>query len=341
MKELRHHLGKYSGEITNSFAQEKYEQAGLRSLLAHRFNLDSSVPRLTIDSKLDGLQFIFTGNTIRVSQGVVDHPAINLHNMFSDHDAGNNPRASYDPSAAPSIACLMCQIFLRVEFTAFVDTVIYVKYDTEFETVHSSMVEFVINDTVQVDIVEEVISYGLHNVVTNYRVGSTAKLRLHTLYNNSAGGNSLLLRNVRLGERAGYTHGLLGHSSNVILDETRIFPKFRSNSRLTGITSSENRRFQSVLTVHPESDEYVVAIDYRNIITSRSNVGFYAGVAGDNISDRSYVNVVDLNIDQLSDDVVPIKVAEFAKEVMDTFAINGRRDAERFYQRKNNFKIIQ
>ena len=48
MKELQHHLGKYSGEITNSFAQEKYEQAAeyLEQLLKLDPNYPTAMTRL-------------------------------------------------------------------------------------------------------------------------------------------------------------------------------------------------------------------------------------------------------------------------------------------------------
>ena len=340
MKEFRHLLGKYSGEFTDNLTQEKYLPLGLSRLMPQRFKKDQYQPKLIIDSKLQGLQFVFSGNTVRVSQAVIDHPGIQLHNKMTEPGSLQNPRSDYNAAVIPSVAYLLCQHFIRVEFTTFIDSVVYIKYETDFETMQASVVDFVIGDTVQVDIVEEILSYGVYAMATNYHVGATAKLRLHTFYNNGAGGNSLHARHVYLDDRAGYTHGVLAYGSNITLDESRLYPKFRSNSRLYGVISTEDKSFHTVVTVHPVSSEYAVTVDYRNVVTTRSNTSLYAGVAGDDISSRSYVNSIDLNIDNTDPTETATQVAQFVKEIMDEVSISNRNDTAGFYHKKNNFKLI-
>ncbi len=119
MKEFRHLLGKYSGEFTDNLTQEKYLPLGLSRLMPQRFKEDQYQPKLIIDSKLQGLQFVFSGNTVRVSQAVIDHPGIQLHNKMTEPESLQNPRSDYNAAVIPSVAYLLCQHFIRVEFIEY------------------------------------------------------------------------------------------------------------------------------------------------------------------------------------------------------------------------------
>lgn len=338
MKSLYRHLGKHSAEIIDSLKQEKYSSASLPGLLAHRYKADTSTATLVVDPSLTGLNIIITGNRVRVSPGVLEHPAVTFTDEISNR--ARNPRAGYTPDVAASISYLLCGNLLQLNITGYVDRVIYITYLSDFETLNTTVLDVNVNDTAQVDIVETVTSYSLYSVMVNYYVGDTAKLRLHTFYSNSVAGSSILARQVYLSDRAAFTHGLLGSGSNVLVDETRLYPGFRSNSRIVGVTSTRAAQFRSVLTVHPEIEEYAVTVDYRNVLTMGSNVGYYAGVAGDSVSKRSYVNATELTIDKVDPDEAAGYVAEFVKDVMAEINIDGRQDTAEFSRKKSEYKLI-
>ena len=338
MKTLRQHLGKHSAEIIDSLRQEKYRDTSLPGLLTHRYNADTSTATLVVDPSLSGLNVIVTGNRVRVSPGVFDHPAVSFTDGLDTR--ARNPRADYNPDVAASLSYLLCGGVLQLNITAYVDQVIYVTYLSDFETLNTTVLDVHVSGTTQVDIVETIASYSLYSVMTNYHVGDTAKLRLHTFYSNSVAGSSVLARQVYLSDRSTFTHGLLGSGSNVLVDETRLYPGFRSNSRIVGVTSTRAAQFHSVLTVHPEIEEYAVTVDYRNVLTTGSNVSYYAGVAGDNVSKRSYVNSTELTIDKVDPTDAARCVAEFVKDVMAEINITGRQDTAEFSKKKSEYKLI-
>ena len=338
MNTLHRHLGKHFAEINDSLKQEKYSGTRMPGLLTHRYKADTSTATLVVDPSLTGLNIIITGNRVRVSPGVLDHPAITFTDELSNRTC--NPRAGYTPDVAASLSYLLCGNLLQLNVTGYVDRVIYITYLSDFETLNTTVLDVNVNDTAQVDIVETVTSYSLYSVMANYHVGGTAKLRLHTFYSNSVAGSSILARQVYLSDRATFTHGLLGAGSNVLVDETRLYPGFRSNSRIVGVTSTRAAQFRSVLTVHPEIEEYAVTVDYRNVLTMDSNVGYYAGVAGDSVSKRSYVNATELTIDKVDPDAAAVCVAEFVKDVMAEINITGRQDTAEFSKKKSEYKLI-
>ena len=340
MNQLKQILGKYAGEITNSCNQEKYEGVNLKSFLLQKYDRQTDTPGVAIDHRLQGLEMVVSGNYIRISRDLSQHPAITIKTNNPGPESEHNPRSNYDSNVFASMAYLLCQNFIQIVVSAFVDKVLYIRYESEFEKIYSSAIEVSIAGTAQIDIVEEINSTSAINTVMDYNVGPTAKLRLHTFHNNSAGGNTILNRNVFLDNRASFQHGVMAHGAALVLDETRLFPKFRSNTAINGIVAAASKNYHGVLTVHPSIGEYKVAIEYRNIINDKSSATFYAGVAGQDVSERSHINVQDINLGSLPRGQELQELVNFIQDMLPVINIDNRSDTERFSVQKNNFRLF-
>lgn len=335
--QLQQYLGKYQAELKSSADQEKYIDTELDLLLLQKFKMQSNRLQMIVDSSLSGLQIFVAGNEVRVSKELYDHPGITTVNTVEDESQVYNPRADYNPDVFSSMAYLICQNHTKFKISSYIDRVIYVRYRSEFETFYNSIITFEIDPTVQVDIVEEFESSSAINIVTNYHLAPTSRLRLHTFYRNSLAGIALCLRNVVVKERAYFRHLVMGKGSSSVVDETKIYPHFRSNIELFGVVEAKDTKFHSVLTVHPSATEYRIAVEYRNIINNKSKVSYYAGVKGDNISPRSSINVEDLNVDTIPAKELNSRTEQFIKVIVDNAVISNRADLESFHNNKTRF----
>lgn len=331
---LKDYFGKYYPELKDSCSQEKYAGTGLASLFEHRYRVPNKEMQLHIDPSLPGLQLVISEGEVKISAGILNHPHISVFNDLALDQAAKD---GYNPDILPTMGYLSCWNRIKISFDSYIDTTVYIRYQSSAEIFFSSIVSIHVAPTAQVDIVEEFDGPGAVNVAANYEIESTAKLHLYTFYKPSAAGIILSLRNATIKERAYFKNVVLGKGSACVLDETKLYPLFRANVDILGIVDSPSRNFHNVLTVHPVVQEYRVAVEYKNIVGNTGVVSYYAGVVGNSISRRSSINVTDLNIDEISDSDINTEIEKFTENVLEHVKVTDKKDSERFYGNRDEF----
>jgi hypothetical protein len=333
---VKTYLGKYYPELYISSSQEKYKSAGVDTFFEQRFLVQNNNIQMVVDDKLDGLQFVFAGNEIYVSQELYNHPHVNVINSMEE-DQDKNPRHLYNPDVFSTVAYLMCRNHVTFHIVGKLDKPIYAKYKSEFETFYSTVVVFNIDTFEEIEIVEEIESSCALNAVMNYILNPGSHTKLTTFYRNNISAVSFLYRNVISQSKSYFNHTLLGKGSSAIVDETKITTSLRSNIELFGCVDSLGKNFHSILTVEPSAWDYRIVVDYRNLVRQGDHVSYYPLMIGQEPNRRSSISVNDLDVDTLLPGSKSGNIDKFINDVILQVKTNKLSDTDRLYSNKTKF----
>jgi len=333
---VKTYLGKYYPELYISSSQEKYKSAGVDKFFEQRFLVQNNNIQMVVDNTLSGLQFIFAGNEIYISQEMYNHPHINVINSLEESQ-DKNPRHLYNPDVFSTVAYLMCRNHVTFHIVGELDKPIYARYKSEYETFYSTVVVFNIDTDAEIEIVEEIESSCALNAVMNYILNPGSHTKLTTFYRNNISAVSFLYRNVISQQKSYFNHTLLGKGSSTVVDETKISTALRSNIELFGCVDSLGKDFHSILTVEPSAWDYRIHVDYRNLIRSNDHVTYYPLMIGQEPNRRSSISVNDLDLDTLLPTNKPGAIDKFISDVILQIRTNKLSDITRLHDNKAKF----
>lgn len=330
-------LGKYYTELLYSSAQDKYKSTDLDTLFDQRFQIQGNKVQMIVDPALTGLSVVVSGNEILISKELYDHKSVIVVNSI-ESGAATNPKSLYNSETFSTVAYLVCQNHTTFQIIDELDEPIYIKYRSDFETFYNSVVVFDISNDLEIEIVEEIESLSALNSVTNYLLHPSSKLDLTTFYQNHVSGISIVYRNVIAQEGSEYNHILFGKGSSNVIDETKIHASEHSRSQLRGLVNSASRNFHSILYVDPESTDYHISVDYRNVLHGKSNVTFYPAIVGELPGhDIASIVVSNIELDKIPLDQIGIEVSKYIADIMESSVLTRMVGAKRFYDNKSKF----
>lgn len=330
-------LGKYYTELSYSAIQEKYKHTKLDTFFEQRFLIQNNKTQMIVDPQLPGLIAIVSGNEIRVSQELYDHPGILITNSLENSNQNSNPKSLYNPEIFSTLAYLVCQNHTMFQIVGEVDEPIYLKYNSDYETFYNSVVIIEVATGISVEIVEEIESYCALNAVVNYILQPTAKLNLSTFYQNHISALSYFYRNIIAQDDTFFSHLMFGKGSSNIIDENKIHAYHSSKSEFVGVVNSASKNFHSILFVKPESDQYSVNVDYRDIISGKSNVTFYPMILGQEPSELASIVVSNIVLEEIPAEQVDSEIKVYIGDIIEKATLERMVGVKRFYDNKSKF----
>ena len=330
-------LGKYYSELLYSSTQDKYKETKLDTFFEQRYYIQNNKVQMVVDPSGVGMTIVVSGNEIHVSKDLFDHPSVVINNSLESNQA-TNPRSLYSPEIFSTMAYLVCQNHTTFQIIGQIDEPIYVKYRSDYETFYSSVLVFNISNEIEVEIVEEIESYSALNAVTNYILYPTAKLNLTTFYQNHISALSFCYRNVIAQDGATFNHMLFGKGSSNIIDENKIHALSGSKSELLGIVNANGKNFHSILYVEPGAPDYKISVNYRDILSGKSDVSFFPVIVGQTpTDDAATIEVSNITVEEIPADRVEIEVKQFVSDIVDRAILERMVGVTRFYDNKSKF----
>jgi len=336
---IRSFLGKYYSEILYSATQDKYKNTGLDSFFEQRFYIQNNKVQMIVDPTISGLTIVVLGNEIHVSKELYDHPSILVSNSLENNQL-KNPRNLYNPETFSTIAYLICQNHITFDIINEIDEPIYVKYKSDYETFYNSVVEFNVSRNLEIEIVEEIESFSALNFVTNYILDIGSKLNLTTFYQNHLSAISFGYRNITTYNESAFNHILLGKGSSNVIDENKIYALNNSSSELLGIVNSNGKNFHSILYVEGSSPNYHINVNYKDVLSGKSNISFFPVIAGNVVSEFATIEVSNITIEELPAEKVEIEVKSFVSDIAERTTLERMTGVKRFYDNKSKFFLF-
>lgn len=334
---IKSYLGKYYPELLYSAVQDKYKDSNLESIFEQRFHIQNNKVQMVVDPAMPGLSLIVLGNEIHISKDLYDHPNVIVSNSLENNQLAN-PRSLYNPETFSTIAYLICQNHTTLQIVGEIDEPIYVKYKSDFETFYNSVLIFDVTNDVEVEIVEEIESCGALNSVVNYVLHPSSSLKLTTFYQNKVSGISFFYRNIITQDSANFSHVMLGKGSSNVVDENKIHHANDSKSEFLGVINSAGRNFHSVLTVEPQSPNYHINVDYRDILSGKSKVTFFPIIIGQHTtgSDAS-ISVTNVTMEEIPTTEAETEVKKYVSDIVGRAILERMVGTKRFYDNKTKF----
>lgn len=335
--QIKSFLGKYYSELAHSANQEKYKKTGLNLLFEQKFLIQNNKSQMIIDPGLGGLTAIISGNEIRVSKALYDHPSIHVTNSIeSPEQIQSNPKSLYNAETFSTIAYLVCQNHTMFNLNGGVDEPIYIKYTTDFEAFYNSVVIFNVSSGVDAEIVEEFESQSALNAVTNYILQPSARLSVSTFYNNRVSAASFYLRNIIAQENSSYTHMLLGKGSANVIDESKLYIQENAAIELLGCVDPRQFQFNTIIASQSTSTNYKFRLDHRHVISGKGRTTFTPSIIG-TLPTGSYTNISSISTDTIPELMRPLRLKEFVSFITDSAILERITGSERFYNNKTKF----
>lgn len=322
-------LGKYFPELYNLSIQEKYIKTNLEYVFDQRFRIQDNKIQSYIDHTLDDLSVTICGNEVHISKNLYNHPDIIFTN--SVENTVGNPLSLYDSDVFSTLSYLMCKNQSTFTITGNIDEPIYVRYKTDYESFYNSIVFFNIESNIKVDIVEEIDSKCALNSVMNYKLDPSSEVNLYSFYKNNRTALSYNFRNVSIGDNGKYNHILLGKGSSSSINENKIMLGNNSEANLSGVVNSNNLNFHSIFNIYSFVDDYTLNIDYKNVISPKSNVTFSHKILGSENSEKNIVSTENI----LNNNSNEIK--SFISSITNKLSVGRTASAKRFYDNKSEF----
>lgn len=338
--QIKAFLGKYYNELLLSTSQEKYAKAKLNKFFEQKFIIQNNKTQMIVDPGLTGLVAIVSGNEIVVSKELFDHPYIDISNSMENGQSMTNPKSLYNPEIFSTVAYLVCQNHTMFQVVGEIEEPIYIKYTSDYETFHNSVVVVTVEEGVDVEIIEEFESHCAVNAVTNYILHQNARLNLTTFYNNNISALSFCLRNVIVQDTAKFSHILLGKGSTCVLDEVKIHAHSKSSIELLACINPGQQEFHSIVGLLPGAPEYSFSLDQRHIVSGKGRITFTPVVVGHLPAD-SHTNISSLILDQYKPEYRPEKAAEFMSSIIERTTLDRTLGVSRFYDNKTKFLQFQ
>lgn len=330
-------FGKYYPELNYSSIQEKYKNTQLETFFDQRFFIQNNKAQMIVDPGMPGLVAVISGNEVHISKELYDHPNIVITNSLENKNQNSNPRSLYNPETFSTVAYLVCQNHTMFNITGDVDEPIYLKYRSDYETFYNSVIVVEINDNIEIEIVEEIESCSSLNAVNNYILHPTSKLNLTTFYQNHISGISFFYRNIIAQDKSNYNHIVFGKGSSNVIDENKIHAHNQSKSEFLGVVNSDGKQFHSILFVQPASEEYSVNVDYRDILSGKSDVTFFPVILGQEPTDLATITVSDITLEEISEDKKEEEVKKFIDDIIERATLERMVGVKRFYDNKTKF----
>jgi len=334
---VKSYLGKYYPELLYSAAQDKYKDTSLDAIFEQRFNIQANKVQMVVDPAMPGLSLIVLGNEIHISKDLYDHPNVIVTNSLEGNQLVN-PRSLYNPETFSTIAYLVCQNHSTIQIVGEIDEPIYVRYKSEFETFYNSVMIFDVSNDIEVEIIEEVESCCALNSVVNYLLHPGADLKLTTFYQNKVSAISCFYRNIITQDGANFNHIVLGKGSSNIVDENKIFPYESSTSEFLGVIHSEGKNFHSILTVEPQSPKFKIDVDYRGVLSGKSNVTFFPTIIGQITTEKeATISVTNVVLEELPVGDAEREVKNYTSDIVGRAILERMVGVKRFYDNKTKF----
>lgn len=337
--QIKAFLGKYYSELAYWANQPKYVKAGLDKFFEQRFIIQNNKTQMIVDPMIHGLVVIITGNEIYISKDLYDHEYIEVTNSMENSGANSNPKSLYNPEVFSTLAYLICQNHTMFNIVGEIEEPIYIKYMSDYECFHNSVLVVNVASGIDVEIVEEFESCCALNAVTNYIVQSDARLHLTTFYANNLSAMSFCLRNVIVQESAKYSHILFGKGSSNVLDESKVHANDKSSIELLACINPLQYEYHCVVGVLPGSQEYSFLLDHRHLVSGKGKTTFTPVVVG-HLPVDAHTNVSSLVLDHYAESFREEKSVEFLKSVVERATLERNIGAERFYNNKSKFLQI-
>lgn len=334
---IKDYLGKYYSELAYSANQAKYNNTKLDCFFDQRFLVQTNKLQMVIDPTMLGLSIVVSGNEIHVSKELYDHDNIVVTNSL-ENTQFTNPKGLYNSDIFSTMAYLVCQNHTSFHIIGDLDEPIYIKYRSDYETFYNSVVIFNISEDIEVEIVEEIESLCALNCVTNYILYPATKFNLTTFYNNNITSLSFCYRNLIMQDDSKFNHMLFGKGSASIIDETKIISGNGAESYMSGLVNSNGRNFHSVLSVEPETENYKISVDYKNILSDDHNITFFPFIIGqEELSESAQIEVSNIILEEIPNDQREFEIKQYIADFMENSKTVKLLGVKRFYDNKNKF----
>lgn len=268
---IKSFLGKFYSDLNNTvLTSHKYKYTNIDSFFEQRFLIQNNKVQMVVDVHLKGLRAIVSGNEIYVSKELYKHPSIDISNSIEEK--GPDPKSLYSEKTFSTIAYLICQNHTLFKVLKDIEEPIYITFKSDYEAFYNSVLLFMIDAGVTVNIVEEIESKCAVNSVINYILNPYSILNVSTFYKNQKPTLSFVFRNVIAQSHSVYNHLLLGKGSSNVIDENRIVFETGSKLDLNGKIDVAENSFHSIIEATSSGYDNSVSINYRNTAKKKGNV---------------------------------------------------------------------
>jgi len=330
-------LGKYHQELLSLSKQDKYKNTDLGRFFEQRFHIQNNKVRMIVDPLITDLTLVISGNEIYISKKLYDHPNVIVNNSLESSQQVDI-KELYDSEIFSTIAYLLCQNQTTLQIVGEIDEPIYITYKADYETFYNSLLVFDILDGIEVEVIEEIESFGALNAVTNYILSPESTLNLRSFYKNHISSLSFFYRNIIVRDGAAFNHILFGKGSTTVIDENRIQISPKAIVELFGIVNSLGKNFHTILGVQSETNNYSVSVDYKGILFKNSNVSFYPTILGElPTEDSATIDISNITTDDIPSDEVSSKISEFISGIVNDAILVRMSGVKRFYDNKSKY----
>ena len=266
-------LGKFYTELSDTvLTNHKYKNTGIDSFFEQRFFIQNNKVQMIVDVHLKGLRVVVSGNEIHVSKELYKHASVDITNSIEEVNKEADPKSLYSSSTFSTIAYLICQNHTLFRVTKDIEEPIYITFKSDYEAFYSSVLLFMVNAGVTVNIVEEIESHCAINSVVNYILNPYSVMNVSTFYRNQRPALSFFFRNVIAQVGSTYNHLLLGRGSSNIVDENRVVFESETNIQLAGKIDVDNNSFHSIMELTSTGNNNKVNIDYKNSVGNKGKL---------------------------------------------------------------------
>ena len=277
-------LGKVFTDMSQNIkSSDKYKYVGLENFFEQRFLIQHNKVQMIIDHSLTGLRVVVNGNEIQISPELYHHPFVRVSNSI-EQDTQSNSRKLFSSNTFSTMSYLVCQNHSMFQISENLMAPIYITFKTDYESFYNSVLLFIIDSSIDLEIVEEIESHCALNNVSNYIVNKNAKLNLSTFYQNQLSAESFSFRNIIAMEESQFTHNLAGKSSAKILDEIKVTYHKNSKISLNGMIYGKGGAFHSVINTVTSEPNNDVNINYKTILENKAKITLKSNVEIKNAS---------------------------------------------------------
>jgi len=293
-------LGKFYTELSDTvLTSHKYKHTDIDSFFEQRFFIQNNKVQMIVDVHLKGLRIVVSGNEIHVSKELYKHASIDITNSIEEVNKEADPKSLYSSKTFSTIAYLICQNHTLFKVIKDIEEPIYITFKSDYEAFYSSVLLFMVNAGVTVNIVEEIESHCAINSVVNYILNPYAVMNVSTFYRNQRPALSFFFRNVIAQVGSTYNHLLLGRGSSNVVDENRIAFESETNVTLSGRIDVDNNSFHSIMELTSTGNDNTVHIDYKNSVRNKGKLSVTPVIEVTGLTTAD-VSVRNLALDQTS-----------------------------------------
>jgi hypothetical protein len=209
---------------------------------------------------------------------------------------------------------------------------------SDYECFQNSIIIVDILDNLNVEIIEEIESFGALNSVTNYILHPDVILDLTTFYKGHISSLTFCYRNIIVDEGSTFNHTLFGKGSSIVIDETDIRTLTGSETKLMGVINSQGKNFHTILNVESLTEDYSISVNYKDILWDKADVSFFPTILGNlPVADVSPINISNIAANKIPFEETMGKISEFISDIVDNTILIRMEGVKRFYDNKSAF----